>query len=487
MDIRNKKVTVVGLGNSGLGSALLAEKVGAEVSVTDSHDTPFIKKNARILEEKHIAVEIGAHTRRFLKDTGLLVVSPGVEKSSLALAYAIKNNIPIISELELGYRFCKGPITAVTGTNGKSTVVSLLGEIFREAGIRVNVCGNIGNSLSGEVSAFATEESYGRYASADRSAGDEKIDKTTEVILETSSFQLEWIESFRPKISVILNVAEDHLDRYDNFEDYLAAKKRIFENQAEGDITILNYDDKNLKNAVKPGTISSRVLYFSATEKVEGIYLEKGSVKTFLENKVKTLFALGDSKLEGGHNIENILAAVLVAVLKGADILSIEKAVKHFKPLPHRFERVTRIKGIEFIDDSKATNIDSTYRALKSLDRKAVLIAGGKDKNLSYEKILPAIKTSVKKIILIGETTPKMRDIFEKVVALEEKNSLEEAVSAAYKSAIPGDCVLLSPMSSSFDMFRDYKERGEVFRKAVIKIKNQESKTKDTTEKYAAH
>ncbi|MEE9500222.1 MAG: Mur ligase family protein, partial [Candidatus Omnitrophota bacterium] len=241
MDLRNKKVTVVGLGKSGTGSALLAEKAGAVVSVTDNNDTDDIRKNAEYLRAKCIAVEIGEHTERALSRTELLVVSPAVEKSSLPIRYAIERNIPIISELELGYLFCKGPIVAVTGTNGKSTVVSLLGEILRQAGRPVNVCGNIGNPLSGEI--FAS--------------GGKNIDETTEIILETSSFQLEWIESFRPKISVILNVTEDHLDRYRNFEDYLAAKKRIFKNQSAGDVTILNYDDKNLKKAAKPGKIAS--------------------------------------------------------------------------------------------------------------------------------------------------------------------------------------------------------------------------------------
>ncbi len=466
MDLRNKKVTVVGLGNSGTASALLAEKAGAVVSVTDNNDTEDIRKNLKLLKGKHIAVEIGEHTERALSRTELLVVSPAVEKSSLPVRYAIERNIPIISELELGYLFCKGPIVAVTGTNGKSTVVSLLGKILRQAGIPVNVCGNIGNSLSGEI---------------------KNIDETTEIILETSSFQLEWIESFRPKISVILNVTEDHLDRHRNFEDYLAAKKRIFKNQAAGDVIILNYDDKNLRDAVKPEEIASKVLYFSAEKKVEGIYLDKGNIKIFLKNKVKTLFALGDSGLEGGHNIENILASILVAILKRADIISVEKTVKHFKPLPHRFERVREIGGVEFIDDSKATNIDSTYQALKSLDRSVVLIAGGKDKNLSYEKILPAIKTNVKKIVLIGETTRKMRESFKRFVAVEEKNSLEEAVLAAYKSASPGDCVLLSPMCSSFDMFRDYKHRGEVFRKTVEGLKDKNKTIFHRPYKYAGH
>lgn len=450
MYLRNKKVTVVGLGNSGIGSVALLKSTGAVVSVTDNADDENIRKNAKLLEEKYIDVEIGRHTEPFLSGTELFVVSPGVENSSPVIRYAEKNNIPAISELELGYLFCKGPIVAVTGTNGKSTVVSLLGEILRSAGIPVNVCGNIGNALSGEI---------------------ENINEDTVVILETSSFQLERIVFFRPKISVILNVAEDHLDRYRTFEDYLAAKKKIFKNQKRGDITILNYDDRNLAGLAKSQKIASKVLYFSAKKKVEGVYLDNSGIKIFLKNKKRMLFKLENLKLEGGHNVENIMAAALAATLLGAKNDSIEKAVKGFAPLGHRFEKVAEIEGIEFIDDSKATNVDSAERALGSLGRHVILIAGGKDKNLSYEKILPLVKKKVKKIVLIGETKSKMRSIFNGSVAVEEKGSLPEAVKAAYESASAGDCVLLSPMCSSFDMFKDYKERGEVFKEAVEELK----------------
>ncbi|MBL7155601.1 MAG: UDP-N-acetylmuramoyl-L-alanine--D-glutamate ligase [Candidatus Omnitrophica bacterium] len=450
MDLRNKKVTVVGLGNSGIGSALLLEKEGAIVSVTDNSKNEDIRKNAKLLEEKYIDLEIAKHTESFLHDTELLVVSPGVEKTSLPIRYARENNIPLISELELGYHFCKGRIVAVTGTNGKSTVVSLLGEILRNAKFPVSVCGNIGNSLSGEV---------------------EHIKKGTVVVLETSSFQLEWIAFFRPKISVMLNIAEDHLDRYSDFKTYFDAKKRIFKNQRGDDITILNYDDKNLQKLGKTKKMASHLFHFSRKKRVEGIYLDKNAVKISLRGKTKELFTLGDSTLKGEHNLENILASALAATLLGARPDAIEKVVKVFKPLAHRFENIATIGGIEFIDDSKATNVDSTRRALESLQKPAVLIAGGKDKNLSYGKILPALKKNVKKIVLIGETRRKMRNLFEKLVKVEEKDSLEEAVLAAYESAPPKGCVLLSPMCSSFDMFDSYKERGEIFKKTVRGLK----------------
>ncbi|NQU95748.1 MAG: UDP-N-acetylmuramoyl-L-alanine--D-glutamate ligase [Candidatus Omnitrophica bacterium] len=450
MDLRNKKVTVVGMGSSGIDSVLLLERAGAIVSITDSGDDESVKERAECLAEKYINLETGRHTESFLEDTELLVVSPGVENGALPIRYANENNIPIISELELGYLFCEGTIVAITGTNGKTTVATLLGEILRSAGIPVNVCGNIGNSLSGETG---------------------NIKKDTVVILETSSFQLERIDSFKPKISVILNVTEDHLDRYRNFEEYLDAKKRIFKNQETGDIIVLNYDDKNLRDLIKTGKVRSKALYFSMKKKVDGIYLDRGNIKLSLKNKTKNLMVPGDYKLKGAHNTENVMVSCLVATLLGASPDAVKKAVKNFKPLAHRFESVALVGGVEFIDDSKATNIDSTSRALLSLDKPAILIAGGKDKNLSYEKVLPAIKKNVKKIILIGETKPKMRKIFKDFVDVREADTLPEAVILAYKSASPGESVLLSPMCSSFDMFGDYKERGEVFRRAVGELR----------------
>jgi len=423
MDLRNKRVIVVGLGKSGLEAGLLLKKEGASVRVTDAGDTGDIRKNAGSLEKSGIAVEIGGHTGRFLKGAELLVVSPGVAKSAMPVSYAEKEKIPIISELELGYRFTKGPIVAVTGTNGKSTVVTLLGEILKEANMPVNVCGNIGNPLSGEIA---------------------NIGKDTRVILEVSSFQLEHVVLFRPKISVILNITSDHLDGYNNFEEYRDFKARVFENQKGDDTVILNYADEAIKKLADTKKISAKILYFN--------------------NK---------KAHRGKHNLENIAAASMAAEVLGIDGAAIRRAIENFTPLSHRFEKIADIGGIEFIDDSKATNVHSTYRALLSLDRPTILIAGGKDKNLSYGQILPAVKKIVKKIILIGETKSKMRNIFKDCVALEECASLEDAVCSAKRCASGGDIILLSPMCSSFDMFRDYKERGEVFRRAVWKLKEE--------------
>lgn len=448
MDLRNKKVTVVGLGASGLASALLLDENEAIVFATDSSDSEPVRKNASFLKKKYIETEIGRHTESFLEGTELFVVSPGVDKDSTPICYALKNNVPVISEIELGCYFCRGPIIAVTGTNGKSTVVSLLGKILAAAGKPFNVCGNIGKAFTGEV---------------------KNITKETFVILEVSSFQLERIETFRPLISVILNITEDHMDRYRSFKDYEDVKKRIFKNQKDNDITILNYD---LLKKMSPPRPFCRTFYFSAEKKVEGAYKADGAVNVFLRNKEKKLFNLDNLNLKGEHNTENILAATLVALLIDVDAGLIEKVIKDFKPLSHRFETLRAVGGVEFINDSKATNIDSTRRALKSLEKKAVLIAGGKDKALSYEEIVPSLKKHVKSLVLIGETKEKIKKALKNAVPLVECNTMEDAVGEGYRLAGKGGCVLLSPMCASFDMFANYKERGEAFKRAVEKLRN---------------
>jgi UDP-N-acetylmuramoylalanine--D-glutamate ligase len=441
---------LVGLGNSGLGASLLLHDVGAIVCATDNCDSEDSRRNARILEERYLNVEIGAHTESFMREAQLIVVSPGVESNSLPLKFAEENNIPIISELELAYSFSKGTIVAVTGTNGKSTVVSLLGAILDCAGRKANVCGNIGKSFSGEVN---------------------KIKKGTVIVLEVSSFQLERIRSFRPKISVLLNITDDHLDRHHDMGEYLRFKTRIFENQKTSDFAIVNYDDPNLGQIVKSKSMKACLYYFSRKKKVKGAYLDNNYINIFTNGtKPKKLFELGNTLVKGAHNEENILAASLVANLLGVKKQAIRDGIEGFKPLSHRFEKVATVNGIDFIDDSKATNPDSTRKALLSIDKPCVLIAGGKDKNLSYEQVLPEAKRVVRSVVLIGETKKKMQAAFGSFIKTKEADSLENAVLVAYKNASPGYSVLLSPMCSSFDMFRDYKHRGEVFCEAVRRL-----------------
>jgi len=454
MDLRNEKVVVVGLGTSGMDACLLLNDLGAIVSATDSGSSDDLKKNSKILSEKYIEVEIGTHTEGFLAGSDLMVISPGVSKDALPIQYAIANNRPLISELELGFACCKGSIVAVTGTNGKSTVVTLIGEILKKAGKKVVVCGNIGNSLCGEI---------------------HNIDSNTIVVLEVSSFQLEWIVDFRPKISCILNITEDHLERYISFEDYVKTKMKIFSKQESRDLTILNYDDVGLRHPKEP--IKAKTLYYSKNKKVNGIYCQDGDVIYNKGGKSKKLFSMPSSRLKGEYNIENILAAVLIALTEGADLDSIKEAVEGFIPLRHRMEYLGNVNGIEFIDDSKATNIDATKRALESLDKKVILIAGGRDKGGDYALVKDEIVAKVDKLVLIGEAATRMNDFFKGFVKeIELCDTLEEATRSAFSGAKNKQIVLLSPMCSSFDMFSSYKERGDVFKKTIEEIKSQPHK-----------
>ncbi len=450
MDFRNKKVTVVGMGESGLKAALLLHNKGAIVSVTDAFGTEAVKKGSAVLSSRYIEHEIGGHTEKFLKDADAIVLSPGVENSAMPVKYAEERNIPIFSEIDIAYLFCEGKIIAVTGTNGKSTVTRLLGDIFTAGGRKTVVCGNIGNAFSGEI---------------------DNITKDTFVILEVSSFQLERIKEFRPNVSIVLNITEDHLDRYKSMDGYIAAKRRVFENQSSGDFIILNHDGENARNFGESYNGHAEVLYFSTKEAVEGASLEGGAIKLTRSGRTRKIAKPDNAGLKGAHNSENVLAAALAADLFRIGKTYIEKALKNFKPLHHRIESAGLIGEVMFLDDSKATNIDSAIKAIESMERPTILIAGGKDKNLSYEKTVPAVKKKVKEVILIGETRPKMKKLFKSIVETREASSMEEAVRMAYRAAKPGDAVLLSPMCSSFDMFRDYKQRGEVFKRTVEELR----------------
>jgi len=427
MDLKNKTVSVIGIGNSGFNACCLLHDLGALVKATDASDGSSVRSNAKKLEDKGIDVEIGRHTEGFIRGSDLVVISPGVENSSPAIKWAKSNRIPIMGEMELGSRFCKGKIIGITGTNGKSTVTTLIGEILKDGGLDAVVCGNIGNSLCGEIS---------------------RIKDDTWVVLEVSSFQLETINSFKPYIALILNITDDHMDRYSNFDEYFNEKIKIFANQDERDILILNYDAKNLRNLKDQA--GSKVYFYSKSDKANGSY---------------------DIKIKGLHNLENVLASVLIGRLAGVEEDSMRRTIASFKGLRHRIELVDTVDGVEYIDDSKGTTVDSTYRALEACDRPVVLIAGGKDKHSDYSYVKDIVKKKVKDLVLIGEATAAIKKALEGSVKIHEAKDMSEAVSMAHGLAKKGWSVLLSPMCSSFDMFSSYKERGDVFRKAVGSLK----------------
>ncbi|MDD5496760.1 MAG: UDP-N-acetylmuramoyl-L-alanine--D-glutamate ligase [Candidatus Omnitrophica bacterium] len=448
MELKGKKVTVVGIGNSGLNAALLLKDSGADVRVTDSRNAPEVKEQAKRLKEKGIVCEVGGHTEDFIKGSALVVLSPGVEPSSGAVRYAEKFGVPVIGEMELGYLFCKGRIIAITGTNGKSTVTTLIGQMLKDAGENTVVCGNIGNSLCGEIS---------------------RIKEDTWVVLEVSSFQLESMREFRPHVAIILNITDDHQDRYRSFKDYFDEKLKIFRNQDKKDFLILNYDADNLRSLKDKA--ASKVLFYSVYDNTRDAYIEGGSVKLLSGRDMGKVFDITDMKLKGSHNVENVLASCLAASIAGVKMESMRNTISRFTGLPHRFETVGTIDGVEYIDDSKGTTVDSTCRALESCDRAVILIAGGRDKNSDYSVIKQLAKEKIESLILIGEARHKIKSVLSDVVQVREAETMQDAVALAHKMARAGSVVLLSPMCSSFDMFRDYKHRGDVFKEAVKNLR----------------
>jgi len=410
---KKKRVTVVGLARSGFACANLLYDLGVNVSVTDNQDNDSTRAYALKLKEKKIMIELGRHSQEFIKDKDLLVVSPGIPDAALPLVWAGQFKMPVISEIELGWILCPATVIAVTGSNGKTTVTSLIGKILEAKGKRVFVCGNIGNPFSGEI---------------------HKMKKSDFVSLEVSSFQLERIRGFKPKISVILNFSCNHLDRYSDMEEYLNAKKRIFMNQDKNDYLVLNSQDPIVKRLAKE--TKARVVYFSQTQNLN----------------------------------PNQSAVLTVGSILGIDRGLSLKVFREFKGIEHRLEYVREINNVTFINDSKSTTVDSTIWALKNIAQPVILIAGGRDKGVDYSIILDLLRRKVKGAILIGEAKGKIKDIFRGSIPIDEALTLEEAVSVAFSKAKPGDCLLFSPMCSSFDMFSNYEERGNIFKKAVYNL-----------------
>jgi UDP-N-acetylmuramoylalanine--D-glutamate ligase len=446
MNLKGLKVVVAGISKSGLSTALFLKDMGACVYATDNGSGEALMRNVDILKSKDIDLEIGEHTEGFVKRGDLLIVSPGVDENSPVIRWAHEAGMPIISELELAYLFCKGKILAVTGTNGKTTTTSLLGKIIRDSGRPAVICGNIGNPFIGEI---------------DRISGEHWV------VLEVSSFQLEWIDTFRPYVSIILNVTNDHLDRHKSFEEYKRAKTKIFSNQQKDDYLILNHEDEALRDLES----RPRRFFFSRTSSVEGIFIDGNEIIFNSEGRQELICTTDIIKLAGIHNLDNVMASVLAAKLIGIDNESISRSISAFEVPKHRFQSFMDIEGVEFINDSKATNVDSTIKALTSLSKPVILIAGGRDKDIDFSLATESIRQRVKKLILIGEAADRIESIFKDLVPIQRAETIEDAVLCAYRSSARGDAVMLSPMCASFDMFQDYAQRGELFMKAAEELR----------------
>jgi len=447
MDLKGKKVLVVGLARTGIATAKFLKAKGSLVTVTEVKPKEEMKEAVQALKGMDISTEWGGHqTETFLKQD-IIVVSPGVDLNIEPIQKAIKHGVRVVSEIELAYHFIHAPIIAVTGTNGKTTTTLLVGEMLKEDGRKVGVGGNVGEPLI----LFADGK-----------------DRWEVLVVEISSFQLEAIKDFRPRISVLLNITEDHLDRYPRYDDYIEAKVRIFANQNSGDLAVLNRDDPIVMQFREK--VKAKKVLFSLKEKLgEGAFSNGQTIFLRLGEKGEE-YSIAKTPLEGIHNVENMMAALTTARIFGCSKKSIQTVLDRFKGLEHRLEFVREIKGVRFYNDSKGTNVGSVVKSLQSFSEPVTLIAGGKDKNGDLSPLEALIQKRVKHLILIGEAKERMNRELGGLTDTVMAKTMEKAVLLAHQKAKAGEVVLLSPACSSFDMFKDYKERGKVFKEAVKRL-----------------
>jgi UDP-N-acetylmuramoylalanine--D-glutamate ligase len=445
MDLKNKRVLVVGLGRSGVASAFFLQERGARVTVSDAKTETQLQSEIAALLDRGVSIETGQHGERTFRDQDLIVVSPGVPSDQPQLQHARSLGIPVIGEVELAFRFLQGKVIAITGSNGKTTTTTLVGEILAKSGKKTLVGGNIGTPVISLV---------------------EKSTPETCVVLEISSFQLETIQQFRPWIAVVLNITPDHLDRHHTFQAYVDAKARIFENQTAGDFAVMNADDATC--AALPRT-NSPLYWFSRKRELEtGVHLNGNDEIIFSVAGAQIPVLLrAEVHLKGMHNLENVLAAVCVGMLAGCQPEQIRQAVSEFRGVEHRLEPVATINGISFFNDSKATNVDATIKALESFPGKIHIILGGKDKGSDYSVLNPLLRERARRAYLIGAAAEKIGAQVQGATQLVYSGTLERAVRQAFEAAASGDIVLLAPACASFDQFDNYEHRGRVFKELV--------------------
>jgi UDP-N-acetylmuramoylalanine--D-glutamate ligase len=445
VELKNQRVLVVGLGKSGVAAAHFLQQRGARVTVSDAKPQTELNKEIPALLDKGIVVETGGHGERTFRDQDLIVASPGVPYDVPQLVQARQLGVPVIGEVELAARFLPGKIIAITGSNGKTTTTTLVGEILEHAEKEVQVGGNIGTPVVSLVST-AGEESYS--------------------VLEISSFQLETIQQFHPRVATILNITADHLDRHRSMESYIAAKARIFENQSPEDFAVLNADDSicvSLKSKTR-----ARVLWFSRKSQPEGgACVQDGKIWFRGEGGSVDIMPVSEIPLKGAHNLENVLAAVCVARAADCPPAAIRQAVRDFQAVEHRLEFVATINGVDYYNDSKATNVDATIKALESFPANIHLLLGGKDKGSNYSVLKELLRERVKRVYTIGAAAEKIENQIAGSAPAERTHTVEAAVRRATELATPGDVVLLAPACASFDQFENYEHRGRVFKEAV--------------------
>ena len=449
MEIANRKSLVLGAGKSGVESAKFLAERGAVVALHDKKAVEEWSDAARALKESHNVGLIGGEIPSWLLDQiDLVVISPGVPTNTIPARYVDRKDGEVIGEVELAYRFMKGRIVGITGSNGKTTTTTLIGELLKDAGIETQVGGNIGTPLL-SLATTTTDNTW--------------------TVAELSSFQLETIKDFRANVAICLNVTPNHLDRYGSFADYAAAKHRIFLNQTPDDVAVLSADDE-ITSTWGSG-LKANVVFFSVKSELDdGLFLRGRELVCRANGKEKVLTTRDEIFLRGLHNVENVLASLAAGLAAGADPRSMKETIAEFKGVPHRIEFVAEVDGVKFYNDSKATSVDATAKALEALSEgegKTIVILGGRGKNAPYAPLIDLIESSVRAVVLIGEDADNIESQLGGHAEIVRAGSMEDAVTKAFRAADPGDSVLLAPACASFDMFTSFEHRGEVFKKAV--------------------
>jgi UDP-N-acetylmuramoylalanine--D-glutamate ligase len=444
-DVQKKRYSVIGAARSGLAVARLLAGAGARVFVSESSSRPAAEADLKALK---IPCEFGGHTARLL-ETDVLVLSPGVPSSAPPVRDALAHGITVVSELEAASWFSPGPIIAITGTNGKTTTTTLAGRMFEDARRPAVVGGNIGTAFSDIVTAMTAEHT---------------------AVLEVSSFQLDHVDTFHPKVAVLLNITPDHLDRYEHSMDlYIRSKCRVFARQGAGDMLIYNADDEVTSTAVKqyaPAGVT--LLPFSAHATLSsGAWVADGVMTTAIGGTTTAVIPVQEISIRGTHNLYNAMAATLAAQAAGINAGSLRATMKNFKGVEHRLEHVRVLDGVTYVNDSKATNVDSVWYALQSFEAPLVVLIGGRDKGNDYSRLNELVKKHCRAVIAIGESAEKVVAAFSSIVPVERAAAMPEAVQKARACAAKGDVVLLSPACASFDWFDNYEHRGKVFKEIV--------------------
>ena len=441
-------IVILGAGESGIGTALLAKKKGFKVFVSDNGKIQ--KKYKDVLLNNEIEFEEGTHTKKRVLQADLVMKSPGIPDTVPLIKQIDEMGIPIISEIEFASRYTDAMILGITGSNGKTTTTMMLYQILKTAGLNVGEGGNIGDSFARQVA----------------------LDNFKNYVLELSSFQLDGIVDFAPHIAILTNITPDHLDRYEhNFENYITSKFRITKNQKASDYLIIDADDKAINNWIKKHKIEAQIIPFSIHKKVtKGAFLKDNKITIILDNNQFTM-GLSTLAIQGNHNVKNTMAATLAATLMKVRKKTIRESMENFEGAAHRLENVLKIRGVQFINDSKATNINATYYALDSMHKPTVWIVGGEDKGNDYMELMPLVREKVKAIVCLGNDNSKIIKTFRNVMPIiVETKGAEEAVKVAHKLADQGDTVLLSPACASFDLFKNYKDRGNQFKEAILNL-----------------